>query len=116
MGVHQTAPGWATFTVKPKLGSLDHGSIIVPTLRGYINVTTKPGEVEVGVPCNSMATLCLPRSAQDAFLYTPESHQLLLDGVEVPAISTGSHLCAIQKVSCGPADAPTRRLTAHPRN
>ena len=73
MGVHQTAPGFATFIIKPKLGSLTHAAITVPTLRGYINVTATPGNVAVHVPCNSVASLCLPRSAQDTLMYS-ESH------------------------------------------
>jgi len=115
MGLHQTAPGWATFTVKPKLGDLEHGSITVPTLRGYINVTAKPGAVEVGVPCNTMATLCLPRSAQDRVLYTPQSHQLVLDGTAVPAVASGGHLCASDPFSCG-SGGNVRRLTASLRS
>merc|ERR1711937_1050901 len=39
IGVHQTAPGYANFTVKPKLGSLQHASLTLPTIRGYVNVT-----------------------------------------------------------------------------
>jgi hypothetical protein len=61
-----------------------------------------------------MATLCLPRSAKDAALYTPKTHQLLLDGVEVPAVSSGSHLCAAGEFSCGAAGA-ARKLSAHLR-
>ena len=106
MGVHQTAPGWATFTVKPKLGSLQHASITVPTLRGYINVTAPAeGGLSVGVPCNSFATLCIPRRAGEALL-TELSHALLLDGSEVQAASMGGHLCAADAVSCGANDAP----------
>jgi hypothetical protein len=115
MGVHQTAPGWSSFTVKPKLGGLLHASITVPTLRGYINVTAEPGAVAVGVPCNTIATLCVPRSAQDATLYTPETHLLLLDGIEVSAVATGTHLCASEPLGCGPAGAP-RRLSTKPRS
>jgi hypothetical protein len=115
MGVHQTSPGWATFTVKPKLGSLQHASITVPTLRGYIKVTApRAGGLAVHVPCNSFATLCLPRRAGEALL-TELSHALLLDGDEVQAISTGGHMCAAKPVSCGRNDAP-RVLATLPKN
>ena len=111
MGVHQTAPGWATFIVKPKLGSLQHASITIPTLRGAINVTVPAeGGLAVGVPCNSFATLCLPRRAGEASL-TERSHALLLDGNEIEVAMTAGHLCAVEPVSCGANDAP-RMLTA----
>ena len=115
LGVHQTAPAWANFTVKPKIGSLKHATATVPTIRGFINVTARPGAVEVGVPCNTHAILCVPRSAQErGALFTPASHQLLLDGHEVLAIAAGGHLCAAQPLGCG-ANGSARRLSAQKR-
>ena len=38
MGVHQTAPAFATFTVKPKVATLKHAAITVPTIRGFVKV------------------------------------------------------------------------------
>jgi alpha-L-rhamnosidase len=110
MGVHVTSPGWATFTTKPKLGSLNHAEITVPTIRGYINVTAAPGSVEVNVPCNTMASLCLPRSAKDSALtngkmFTTDTHSLVLDGKVVVATMSGGHMCASEPVSCGKAGA-----------
>lgn len=115
MGVHQTAPGFATFTIKPKLGSLTHAAITVPSLRGYINVTAGPSTLEVGVPCNTAATLCVPRSTADAGVrFTPASHRLLLDGAAVVAVADGGHLCAAAPIGCG-ADGATRVLAAQLR-
>jgi len=116
MGVQQTAPGWATFTVKPKLGGLTSAAITVPTLRGLINVTAGPGALDVAVPCNTAATLCLPRAAADAgALLTPASAALLLDGAEVPAAASGDgHLCLAAAVGCGAGGAP-RSLRAAAR-
>jgi hypothetical protein len=115
MGVHQTAPGFATFMVKPKIGSLTHASITVPTIRGYINVTAGSGSVEVGVPCNTLATLCLPRSSRDTMLYTPRTTRLMLDGAEVESVVTdGGHMCAAQPVGCG-GNGASRKLTAQLR-
>ena len=112
MGVHQTAPGYAEFTVKPKLGGLAHGSITVPTIRGYINVTASAGSVDVEVPCNAAATLCLPRSARDnGVLYTTATHHLLLDGAKVNAVTRGKHLCGAAPVGCG-AGGAARTLRA----
>merc|ERR1711865_100502 len=103
MGVQQTAPGFATFTVKPKLGGLTQASITVPSIRGYINVTVPSlGVLHVDVPCNTKATLCLPRSAHDTVRYTTHSHQLLLDGnIMAATITSGGHLCAENPVGCG---------------
>ena len=115
MGVHVTSPGWGTFTVKPKLGGLGSGDLKIPTMRGFISVQAKAGEVAVAVPCNSMATLCVPRAAADGgALFTPLNARLLLDGAEVGATTSGGHLCAAQPVGCGAAGAP-RRLTAQQR-
>jgi hypothetical protein len=114
MGVHVTAPGWATFTVKPKLGSLKDAAVKVPTLRGFIDVVAKPSVVEVGVPCNTAATLCLPRSAQDTVLFRVANTKLMLDDVEVKAVEQGEHLCVAQPVSCG-KDGAKRRVTAQTR-
>ena len=114
LGVQQTAPGWATFTVRPKLGGLTHAALTVPTLRGPINVTAAPGALAVHVPCNCAARLCLPRSAHDGgALLTPSTTRLLLDGAEVPAVVRGGHLCASRTLGCGQGGAP-RRLSAQP--
>ena len=113
-GVHQTAPAFATFLVKPKLGSLTYANLTMPTIRGFITVSATPGAVNVSVPCNSRATLCVPRSAADAGLFTPRTHALLLDGDEAPAVASGRHLCLAAAVGCGAAGAP-RALVAVPR-
>jgi hypothetical protein len=112
MGVHPTSPGFETFTVRSKLGSLRTASITIPTLRGYIAVNASAGVVEVNVPCNTRATLCLPRSSLDAGgLYTLSTTQLLLDGVQVSGVTSGTHLCVAEPVGCG-ASGAARRLTA----
>jgi hypothetical protein len=116
MGVHQTAPGFATFTVRPKLGGLDSATIKIPSLRGYITVTApKEGGLEVTVPCNSVATLCMPRSTRDnGVLLTLLSHHLLLDGTEIEAVAAGGHLCTARGVGCG-AGGAARQINARPR-
>jgi len=114
MGVHQTSAGWGSFQVKPKLGGLTHASVTIPTIRGHINVSATPGALSVHLPCNSRAALCLPRTAQDEGLLSPQSTVLLLDGEETHAVMSGGHLCASRVVGCGAAGA-ARRLTAQPR-
>jgi len=109
IGLQQTSPGFATYTVKPKLGGLKTASVIVPTLRGYIKIEASPGNLKVDVPCNTQATLCLPRSAHDTRLFTLQSTLLLLDGVEIGAAMIGGHLCTQTPVSCGKGDT-TRHL------
>ena len=112
MGVHQTAPAWATFAVKPTLGGLRHATITVPTIRGPVNVTAAPALLEVHVPCGSAATVCIPRSA--AGVYAPHTHALVLDGATVAAVADGGHLCAEAPVGCG-AGGSARRLEARRR-
>jgi hypothetical protein len=115
LGVHQTAPAFGTFTIKPKLGSLQHASISVPTIRGPVNVTAAAGVLDVHVPCGALATLCLPRSARDSVSRVAPPTSLLLDGSEVPAVASGGHLCAARALSCGAGGAP-RRLRRAQRN
>jgi len=109
MGVRQTSPAFATFTVAPKLGSLSSASITVPTLRGLINVTAGPGTLDVQVPCNSAARLCLPRSSSDAGAAAAAAAvaggALLLDGSAAPAVLWGGHICLESAVGCGAGGA-----------
>merc|ERR1712146_798561 len=114
MGIHQTSPGFATVTVKPKLGSLGHAAITVPTLRGHINVDAAPGSLKVQVPCNMKANLCLPRYSGDSLASSPPSTVLLLDSVEVPAVHDNGHLCVSDAVSCR-SDGAARVLRARSR-
>ena len=104
--------------VKPKLASLTHASLIVPTIRGYINVTATSdatrSSLAVSMPCNTLARLCLPRSAHTKTLLSTRSMRLMLDGAEVAAELNGGHLCASQPLGCGEGGKP-RRLGAEPR-
>lgn len=105
--MHELEPAWASFLVKPKLGPLASASGVVPTIRGYINVTATPGALDIAVPCNSRALLCLPRAASDAAPFAPEAFALLLDGVEVKGAELqGGHLCVPHAVGCGAQGAP----------
>lgn len=136
LGVHELAPAWASFLVKPKLGPLTSASGVVPTsacagaydngapqympfprfaVLGFINVTATPGSVDVAVPCNSRAFLCAPRAAADPEPFAPEAYALLLDGKEVvDAQLQGGHLCLPQPIGCGAAGA-ARQLRVQPR-
>ena len=115
MGIHQTSPAWATFTAKPKLGGLSHATATVPTLRGYITATATPQSLEINVPCNSAAKLCLPRSHSDTALRLAGADHtastLQLDGGDVESAVEDGHLCTAAPVSCGAAGA-ARLLTA----
>mmetsp|Transcript_9917 Transcript_9917/g.22919 ORF Transcript_9917/g.22919 Transcript_9917/m.22919 type:complete len:192 (-) Transcript_9917:128-703(-) len=115
MGVQQTEAAFAAFTVRPKLATLAHASLLVPTIRGVINVTASPGKLEVAVPCNSRATLCLPRSMRDGGVLTPASTRLLLDGAEVEAVARGGHVCVGHELGCAAGGAP-RQLVGQPRS
>ena len=108
LGLHNTAPGWAQFTVMPKLGPLAFAVGRVPNLRGFVSVNATAGVgVEVGVPCGAAATLCTPRSSRDdAQRLNSADFALLLDGQEVLAEERAGHLCTVQPVGCGAGGAP----------
>ena len=110
LGIEQTAPGYRTFTVRPRLGSLLHATLQLPTLHGFINVTATPGSVSLAVPCNTAARACLllsPATASPSGSALPP--RLELDGVAVPAVQEGRHLCAEAPVGCA-APGKTRVL------
>ena len=116
MGVHELSPGWASFSVKPKLGPLIFANGTTPSIRGFIVVAATPGAVEVGVPCNSKATLCAPRSSSDGPTpFSAATHRLFLNDVEVvgPVESSG-HLCLPRAVGCS-AGGAVWRLRIEPR-
>ena len=114
LGVHQTSPAFADFSVVPKLGSLTRASGVVPSIRGFINVTATPGAVDVTVPCGARATLCSPRATTDTVRLTTAAFALTIDDAEVDAIERSGHLCATAPVGCGAAGAP-RRVRVHAR-
>jgi alpha-L-rhamnosidase len=66
MGIQPVEPGFAKVQIKPQVGSLASGSLDHPTVRGTIHVEFKsvPGEsfvLNVTVPANVEAIVCLPR-------------------------------------------------------
>jgi hypothetical protein len=109
MGIHELAPGFSSFIVQPKLGSLKNFNGTMPSIRGFITVSSSPGEVNVSIPCNTHATLCAPRSSYDTREFSTVTHSLLLDEKEVQdAIVIGGHLCLPREVGCGAAGLPRR--------
>ena len=111
MGIHQTTPTWASFSVRPLLASLRWANITVPTVRGPITVHATPHSVATVVPCTAAATLCLyrPHGGGVAKGVPP---RLVLDGSAVAAVrAEGGFLCAAEPVGCGPGP---RVLTALP--
>ena len=101
------------YKIKPRLGgppggptSLASAALRLPTLAGYIevDVKTKPTyTVTATLPCNTVASLCVPKSAAAAGAST-----LSLDGEKVPAVADGRHLCV--SAGCG-AGGAARVLT-----
>ena len=106
IGLAQTAPGFARFTVKPRLGGLKSLTVKIPTPHGPIWVNATGSTVEVIVPCNTRASLCL--QAHDTAGWA--KMRLALDG-RVAAMERvgvqGAHTCA-HEVGCGVAGAPRR--------
>ena len=100
MGVAQTAPAWAAFTVRPRLGGLARASITLPTLRGPISVEANASATALRAPCGSEALLCAPLPAGG------RAAQALLDGEDVSGrvLVAGGHAC-VARVGCGAAGA-----------
>lgn len=98
MGIMQTSPTFATFTVKPRLGSMSHAAIKVPTLRGHIEAGVNATHTVVSVPCNTAASLCVRHEVGVEAAY---GLTLLLDGAAVATPTVEPyHLCA-ENVGCG---------------
>jgi len=117
MGVQQTAPAWATFTVKPRLGDhLTTANMTVPTIRGPIVVAARPGWLSVEVPCNTRAKLCVQQQRKDPTGdgggVDAAAVLLMLDGELVQATSTGRHWCTSEAIGC--ATAPRVLSMANP--
>ena len=55
MGIEQTLPSFGAFTVRPRIADMEHASIRVPTLRGYIHVDANQTHTMVKVPGNAVA-------------------------------------------------------------
>jgi hypothetical protein len=43
-GVRPTAPGWATFEIRPQLGDLKVVDVTMPTIKGPLKVSIRRGE------------------------------------------------------------------------
>ena len=125
MGVKQTAPTWSTFTVRPRLATLQWANVTVPTIRGPLVVAATPTMLSVRVPCNTAATLCVQHaygeelptlfassasSRTDAGVPAP-ALMLVMDGAEVAATRSAHHLCTVEPVGCA-VDGVMRSLSA----
>ena len=104
MGIHQTAPTWASFTVRPLLATLRWANITVPTIRGPIIVHATHHSVTTTVPCTAAATLCIYRGGGGAAGGSGGGgeRRLFLDGNTVAAVrAEGGFLCAAEPIGCG---------------
>jgi hypothetical protein len=114
MGITQTSPAFATFTVKPRLGSVASATILVPTVRGDINVTAGRGYTMVAIPCSTVATVCVflhanlssngelhsAGSVASNGVHSAASARVTLDGVIVSGRVDGNHAC-VDNLGCG---------------
>ena len=103
VGLKQTAPAYARFTVKPQLGGVERLAVKIPTPHGALWVNATSGAVQVSVPCNTRATLCLLQIDGGVGM------RLALDDsvVEQRTGVEGAHACVFE-VGCGAAGAPRR--------
>ena len=100
-GLRQTAPAWATFEVKPRLGGLQRLSLKVPSARGAIWVNATPTGLRLNLPCNTLVKACLLLQADSNASNSKSALALQLDGEEVAAVVEGPHLCAAALLGCG---------------
>jgi len=120
MGIVQTAPAFGTFTVKPRIGSLRSASIKVPSLRGFITVNASGAATAAGVPCGSVATLCLAHGLPAAALQLGDAAAAAAVAAKVRAVRLDGdtieagwalldvarrHVC-VREVGCGAGGAP----------
>lgn len=117
-GVQSVEPGYASFRVKPQPGTLEHGTITVPTVRGQIGVAFDHGDngdvqMSTNVPGNTTATLSVPTKATEpTTLYVDRVPQTVTptDGfLTVKDVAPGCHILTTE---AGGAAAANERLTS----
>ena len=114
MGITQTAPAFANFTVAPRIATIDKAVVRVPTLRGAISVEANKTHTIVGVPCGASARVCVPHHLNPSDGNSVAAKVLVLDGEEIErgravVHPAGRHLC-VDGVGCG-ANGANRTLT-----
>lgn len=111
LGVEQTAPAFANFTVKPRIGAMERAAGRVPTLMGYIDVAANKTHTDAAVPCNTVAKICVLHRAPS--IAAAQAQRVVLDGkVITPETIIGQttytyavevdklHVC-VANVGCG---------------
>ncbi len=99
MGITPLTPGWGTFQVRPQLGSLQHASIKVPTIRGTVTADCRQdGEsfrMDLVVPGNTTAQVAIPvrgTTAKRVVINGKASHVKPEKGwISLPALQAGHH-------------------------
>jgi len=98
MGIEPLTPGWATFQIKPQLGSLKHARIKVPTIRGDIKVNCEQDNdrllIQAEIPANTVANIILPAGNSDS------NYKLYVDGKPVSYKKGGKYI-ALTKLPSG---------------
>jgi alpha-L-rhamnosidase len=87
MGIRPVEPGFAKVRIKPQVGSLESGSMDLPTIRGTIHVDFNSVKdrsfvLNVRAPANIEAIVYLPRLGRD-------DPDVLMDGQTVQGTLTG---------------------------
>lgn len=86
VGLRQTAPAWSRAEVKPRLGGMEHVSVKVPTPYGSLMVNATKGSVDVILPCNTRASLCIATAGR-SFATGGLKQRLMLDGASFESSS-----------------------------
>lgn len=99
MGVEPLVPGWKEFRVRPQIGTLEHASIRVPTIRGEVSLSCAQDEnsytLALTVPANALAHVELPikEGSQPAITLNGERVRAKSDGnwLFLPALGSGTY-------------------------
>jgi len=97
LGVEPLTPGWDTFSIRPQIGKLKFISMVIPTIKGSININCGQDDelfnMAVQIPANTTANVQLP-------LRKNAKYQLFIDNKPANALRKGN-LLFIGKVGSG---------------
>lgn len=129
-GVNALLPGWASMSIKPAVGTLDHGALKLPTIKGPVTAQFESLEgrftlsIQLPLGVTALVSLPRPRLHEDAgagvqILWNgrPSGFALQDDGyLAVDAtVSSGSHTFSVM-VPTPPARNMARGAAVTPRN
>ncbi|MGI6233036.1 MAG: family 78 glycoside hydrolase catalytic domain [Prevotella sp.] len=97
-GIEPTEPGFRSFRIKPQPGSLRQASIMVPSVRGtievsFVNEKEQGFNMDVTIPANSTAEVWIPKSTKNGRLFIDgkKCKGKNSDGFVIVKLGSGKH-------------------------